>query len=358
MDSNIKISLVMIVKNEEKVLARCLESVKELVDEMVIVDTGSKDRTIEIAKSFGAKIYHYQWQNDFGAARNFALDQATTKWRLVLDADEYLVQGNRKEIEEVLNNHCVGMIERIDGFYQDEELKYARSFITRLIPEGTKYEGKIHEQVKTSLPFVKLPLQFEHDGYLHQDKSERNLKLLFDVVEKRPDDSYMLYQLAHTLFLAKREKESIQYYHTFYAICNDVNSNYRASAIVDYLYNIVEVKEWEIGLEVIQHEETRYSDYADFTNVCAHFYRELILSDIKKYIKYLPLIEEYYIKSLENGESIKYDSVEGAGSYLAAYNLGVWYEVTKQFDKALTCYDMAVEWGYEKAAERKKMLEA
>lgn len=72
-----RLSLTMIVKNEEKHLARCLESVKDIVDEIIVADTGSGDRTREIAKSFGANVYDFKWINDFSAARNFAFEKST-----------------------------------------------------------------------------------------------------------------------------------------------------------------------------------------------------------------------------------------------------------------------------------------
>lgn len=80
----------MIVKNEERLLSRCLASVRALVDEIVVVDTGSSDRTVEIAESFGAQVYHTAWENDFSKARNLSLKHATKDWILVLDADEEL----------------------------------------------------------------------------------------------------------------------------------------------------------------------------------------------------------------------------------------------------------------------------
>src|SRR5580658_10063032 len=84
------ISLCMIVKNEERFLAECLDSVKDVVDEICIVDTGSTDRTVEIARSYGAKIEFREWRNDFAWARNEALAMATRRWTLVLDGDEEL----------------------------------------------------------------------------------------------------------------------------------------------------------------------------------------------------------------------------------------------------------------------------
>src|SRR3989344_2135515 len=95
------ISLCMIAKNEEKHLEECLNSVKELVDEVIIVDTGSTDKTKQIAKKFNAKIYDFKWVDDFSAARNESLKHATKDWILVLDADEVLDKEALKVIKNV-----------------------------------------------------------------------------------------------------------------------------------------------------------------------------------------------------------------------------------------------------------------
>ncbi len=97
-----KLSLCIIVKNEEATLAKCLNSVKSIVDEIVVLDTGSSDRTIEIAQSLGAKVYQYQWNNDFSAARNEALKYVMGDWVLVLDADETLTAKIKSQIRQVI----------------------------------------------------------------------------------------------------------------------------------------------------------------------------------------------------------------------------------------------------------------
>ena len=97
-----KINLVMIVKNEERSLRRCLEAAKPLVDEILITDTGSSDRTVEIAKELGARVFSFPWVNDFSAPRNYALVQSDADWNLVLDADEYVRGYSRKELESAL----------------------------------------------------------------------------------------------------------------------------------------------------------------------------------------------------------------------------------------------------------------
>ena len=96
------ISLCMIAKNEEKHLEECLNSVKELVDEVIIVDTGSTDKTKQIGKKFNAKIYDFKWIDDFSAARNKSLKHATKDWILVLDADEVLDKEALKVIKDEL----------------------------------------------------------------------------------------------------------------------------------------------------------------------------------------------------------------------------------------------------------------
>ena len=354
MNSDINLSLVMIVKNEERCLARCLESVKTLVDEMIIVDTGSTDKTIDIAKSYGAKIFHFEWTNDFSEARNFALSKASGKWRLVLDADEYVVEGNREALEKQLKKQHIGLVERIDAFNKTGEIQYSRTYIARILPKEVVYQGKIHEQI-IGEKYIRMPLCLEHDGYLYQDKADRNLEILFNTCKDEPKNAYMQFQLAHTLYLAERTKEALEHFEVFYSLCPSKQS-YRAVAVVDYLYCLIDEKRFEQAIKVIENEKEKYMDYPDFHLASASFYREFVLNDIKKNIKYLPLIEEEYLRCLDLGETDKYDSIEGSGTYIAAYNLGVWYEVTKQNEKAVICYNMADEWGYEKAKERLKVL--
>src|SRR3990172_9025878 len=84
------ISLCMIVKNEEEHVARCLQSVKDVADEIIVIDTGSTDATVKIARSFGARVSKFKWIDDFSAARNFGLGKATKEWIFIMDADDVL----------------------------------------------------------------------------------------------------------------------------------------------------------------------------------------------------------------------------------------------------------------------------
>ena len=102
MPDPVKLSLCMIAKNEEKYLGRCLASVRGVVDEIILVDTGSTDRTAEIAQSFGARVGHHAWQDDFSEARNASLELATGDWILALDADEELAPASRERLRPVV----------------------------------------------------------------------------------------------------------------------------------------------------------------------------------------------------------------------------------------------------------------
>lgn len=150
----IRISLCMIVKNEERVLARCLDSIADLMDEIIIVDTGSTDRTKEIAARYTDKIFDFLWIQDFSAARNFAFSKAGMEYIYTADADEVLDEVNRKrfrylkecllpEIELVQmkygNQLQYGTVYNFDEEYRPKLFKRLREFV---------WEGSVHETVR------------------------------------------------------------------------------------------------------------------------------------------------------------------------------------------------------------------
>ena len=150
------LSLCMIVKDEEAMIGRCLASVREAVDEIVVVDTGSGDRTVEIAEEHGARVLHHAWTGDFSAARNVSFDAATSDWILYLDADELLVDGDAEALRAltgqtwreafflVETNHT-GELESGTATTHDA----LRVFRNR---PGYRFSGRIHEQIIDTLP--------------------------------------------------------------------------------------------------------------------------------------------------------------------------------------------------------------
>ena len=281
------LALVMIVKNEERSLARCLEAAAPLVDKIYITDTGSTDKTKEIAASFGAVVADFVWCQDFAAARNFALAQSDCDWNLVLDADEYLVQGTREDLDVFLGRtDGIGAIQRQDFYMEDApggetRMAYTYSYTSRLLPKGVGYTGKIHEQVDSPLPIYPLPLLFEHDGYLQPGKAERNLAILLEEVKTAPEDPYILYQTAETLRGLKRFGEACQYYAGFYRHAPLKGTGYRAGGIINYLYSLIEIQDWDTALSVEKAEAGSLAAYADFHFACGILFMKAILADTR-----------------------------------------------------------------------------
>lgn len=352
-----KINLVMIVKDEERSLERCLRTTELLVDEMIVVDTGSSDRTKEIAEEMGAKVYDFVWVNDFSAARNFALDQSDADWNLVLDGDEHLRGITREKLEEMLSSHdgmWLGCITRYDSFRNEEGISMSTAIIPRLLPRGVRYEGAIHEQPAGDYPCYAVPLIADHDGYLYSDKGERNLPYLEQAVKDHPGDGYYLFQLASTLRNLKRLEESLPYFEEFYRLTGPEDA-YRPGGVVLYLYTLLDLagaKYLDEAAAVIEREEAALGEWSDFCFVCGLFYMKRVLSDTARYIDLLPNIEKCYLKCLELGEHPEMGGVVGTGSFRASYNLGAWYEVSGQMDRAARCYIMAAQDGYAPAVKR------
>ena len=155
-----KINLVMIVKNEERSLEQCLEQARGLVNEIVIADTGSTDRSVEIARKYGAKVWEYEWKDDFAAARNFALRHSDAEWNLILDADEYLLPCSRGKLERYIYDYSaryggrwIGSLLRRDFWKEEERKESSLTYLPRLLPRGACYFGIIHEQPEETGPF-------------------------------------------------------------------------------------------------------------------------------------------------------------------------------------------------------------
>ena len=209
----VKVSLCMIVKNEAPHLERCLLSVAGVVDELVVVDTGSTDRTVEIAAAHQARLFHFAWRDDFSLARNFSLDQARGEWILHLDADEELETDTRARLRPLLaETRADGLLMTQRNFTAGSDLvRYDDLRITRLFrnrPEF-RYEQAIHEQIRPSIDrhggrVAPSDLVIWHYGYVtqtaqgQQSRARRNLELLEMELAAKPGDAYLHYQVGVT----------------------------------------------------------------------------------------------------------------------------------------------------------------
>ncbi|HEY0456478.1 MAG TPA: glycosyltransferase, partial [Verrucomicrobiae bacterium] len=197
-----RISVCLITKNEEKFIGKCLESVQPIASQIIIVDTGSTDWTVDIAKRYGAEVYTFNWSDDFSAARNAVLERATGDWVLVIDADEELTPEGREIIRKEIAapNVLAYRLPIIDSGREADGCSY----VPRLFRNAPAvfYVGRIHEQAFTSLELLRAEWNMEnclgtatllHHGYTPElmrsrNKKARNLLLLEKAVEEMPNE--------------------------------------------------------------------------------------------------------------------------------------------------------------------------
>jgi glycosyltransferase involved in cell wall biosynthesis len=330
-----RLALVMIVKNEERSLARCLESVRNHVDRMIILDTGSTDSTVEIAKSFGAEVYHYEWQDDFAAARNAALEKSDATWNLILDADEWIESG--AEALSATNlpplrvrvPTFIGCV-RLTNSRRNEDEPDKRIFLPRLLPRGIRYEGRIHEQPASGMRRVLLPILFGHDGYTPEQlerKKGRNEALLRAELEANPRDAYMWYQLGRELYAHGDPEEAadamVRAYHLV-----EPDSAIKLAVVVYAILLLRRANRYDEALALVDVEQDNWEQAPDFFFAVAELYLEwAYLNPEIAADELLPVVETAWLKCLQIGEQPGLNSsIEGSGGYRAAYNLANLYK--------------------------------
>ena len=240
------ISLAMIVRDEARVLARCLDSVTGLVDEIVIVDTGSLDDTVAIATSYGAKVHQFTWIDDFAAARNHALSHATHPWRLVLDADEWIVDRDAaKKVLDRISAMTPDFAGGIDWLQVDETGALIDGVvpqsIIRLLPRQLNYVGKIHEQPYPEIRAVRLHLTVGHSGYTSDSmarKEGRNAEILIRELEADPENAYLWYQLGNEYVSRDREADALPYLVQAYNLLHPAHPGPDAPRQIDWWHRV------------------------------------------------------------------------------------------------------------------------
>lgn len=225
------LSVCLIVKNEERFLGQCLESVKGLADQIVVVDTGSTDRTVEIARHYQAEVHSFTWCDDFSAARNAALEHVTGDWVLALDADEELPLDQHDALRKLLRAGSV-MSWRLPLQDVGREAD-GLSYVPRLFRNapGLFYVGRVHEQVFTSLEVRRQEwgldtrlgdARLRHYGYTKElteerDKVGRNLRLLELAIQEHPGEPNLLMNYGLELTRSQRREEGLVQYRAAFA---------------------------------------------------------------------------------------------------------------------------------------------
>ncbi|MEO8426637.1 MAG: glycosyltransferase, partial [Verrucomicrobiota bacterium] len=221
-----RLTVCLITKNEERFLGQCLESVRDLAQQIVVVDTGSTDWTRDIAVRYGAEVYSFDWSDDFSAARNAALERAIGDWVLFLDADEELLPGQREALLQAMqdNGAIAYRLPMIDEGREDEGVSYVPRLF-RNAP-GLFFVGRVHEQVFSSVEVRRAEWGLEnklatikllHHGYTKEmvksrNKIARNLRLLQTALEEMPGEANLLMNLGLELVRAGRMQGGLEQY--------------------------------------------------------------------------------------------------------------------------------------------------
>jgi hypothetical protein len=318
------IAAAMIVRNEARCIVRCLESMRPHVDRMVVLDTGSTDGTQMLAAGCGAEVHHLPWPDDFSAARNHVLSLTDADWNLVLDADEWIVSGG-----EGLRPWCrtprlgkVCVHSAMDG--EGAPGAERRNWITRLLPRGVRYEGRVHEQPVSKLPRVRIDLHVGHDGYLEGQlarKRDRNGPLLRRDLEARPGDPYLLYQLGKDAELYGDAAEACARYAAALA-ATEPGANWRHMLVVRYLHCLSKAGELDAALALAEAEMPNWPESPDFFFVLGNLVLDRVTQDPAEALHWLPLAVNAFERCLEIGERPDLEgSMRGCGSDLARHNL-------------------------------------
>lgn len=338
-----KLTIGMIVKNEEKWLDKCLSGIKPILDnvdsELIITDTGSTDRTVEIARKYTDKVLHFDWINDFSAARNFGLEKAQGEWFLMLDADDIF-------------QSCDNIIE---FFNSGEYKKYnAASYISRNIIKTengdsysdilaprmvklhphTRYENAIHESLNTfDPPYSNLQDIADHYGYYYEtdeqryNKFKRNTELLLKRFESEKDTTPMLYVQLYEAFSGIGENEkALEYLDGGIELCKKLNSIVLASL---YFYKVCHLRSEQNYADAISVYDEYFKmspkirPYPLTTDGEIYGLKAECLYALEKYAEAADVFKKFFdiYKDIESGKLATYDSYLISGYMCTAVNI-------------------------------------
>lgn len=320
-----RISLCMIVKNEEKNIVNCLDRALKIVDEAIVVDTGSTDKTLQILKdNYGedkrVRIIEYQWENDFSKARNKSLEYVTGDWILVLDADERIF-CDRKRLEEFLNSRedkayiipIYNVIDRVNISVS--------STMTRLFRnENPKYHGEIHEQIYVDGKNLLAKVidgdvcKIYHYGYTsmifdEKSKWDRNMEIIKAQIDREPDVPFHWYNKGVMEMCRGNYEAAIDDFIKSHNLTNKTRTTFHNDLIVRLIQCMAIQNEYKMAIEFIK---TVINDPYIREIPDVYYYCGIIYANMKEYA----LAIEYFSKAIEKGEYDKGVSKYGAGSFI------------------------------------------
>lgn len=366
------ISAVLIVKNEQEHLPACLAALDGVVDEIVVADTGSTDRTREVAEGFTERVFLVPWTQDFAAARNAAIAHARGAWILSIDADECIEGGEHAgaTLREFVARHGAGVVGRMaihnvdDGSGVIEEtIDHTERFFYRA---GYQYAGAIHEQLESLGPqklAADTGVQLIHTGYAQDPaasdhKARRNIPLLIEAIATHPDDEYAYFQLGKAHYALKEYALAAEAFDAALARMQFdgaqlpqgrlglVARPVLTACLVNRAYALVNLGRAQEARSLLDTHRARAHpgvQWADFAHV--YGYVGLMLGD-------LVAARAGYGSALQLGPTR--EDVVGTGSFASHYHLGLIDEALGNSASAQTRYAAALAQrpGYRPAVSR------
>lgn len=336
------VSLCMIVRDEAATLADCLESVRGVVDEIVVLDTGSRDRTVEIAQEAGAKVHFLEWSNDFAAARNVALSHVHTDWILVLDADEVLLPGVVPALRAAMQDKQCLVVNLIRQELGTHQIPY--SLVSRLFRKHADitFNRAYHESIDDSVlgilqrePHWKVlelaEIAIRHSGYrtdliLQRHKTERARSIMEGYLSSQPEDAYICNKLG-ALYLEAGEQEKGR---------NLLQQGLQARDL-----------EPAVRYELNYHLATSYSETGEFDQADQHF-QVAVEQPISSYLKLGTYTNWGNLRMVQGNAiaaSVLFQKVVeiDPGLTLGWFNLGTALKELGNLEDAIACYQQAIE---------------
>ncbi|MDE6221961.1 MAG: glycosyltransferase [Lachnospiraceae bacterium] len=270
--AKIPVSVCIIAKNEEKHIEECLRRLSPYGFEIVVTDTGSTDRTLEIAQKYTDKVYTFEWVDDFSAARNFCAAHASNNWILVLDCDEYVHEIDVPTLRIMMQKfpRSIGEI-RLKSITQNRgNTVYVTDDVSRFYNKNYYlFEGQIHEQLRPKddskkddpMNCVMLPMDVIHHGYNltpeeMERKQERNLAMLYKALETDPSNTYLLFQAGQSETMRGKRQEAIALYEKALGIMEEITCEYEQIMIMSLAVDYVKTSQPDKAVDLM----AKYAD--------------------------------------------------------------------------------------------------
>ncbi len=300
--SKVPISACLIAKNEEKYLEGCLKRLKPYGFEIVVADTGSTDRTKEIAAKYADKVLDFKWIDDFSAARNFCAQNASNNWILSIDCDEYVNDVDVPKIRILTQKfpHALGIINITNIILNNGEQQYGKEQVVRFYNrKHYSFINRIHEQLAVNNPakagvyderFI-MPMELIHHGYAigpeeMKKKQQRNLDLLLKDLENNPEDPYACFQVGQSNYVLGNYDEAIEYYNRALSYNPDPGLEYVQLLIVGRANAYKRLGKYKEELESLEPyiNKCKSAKFV-FINAIAYYDNDEILKALMLFIK-------------------------------------------------------------------------